>query len=149
MQISPSSITMDIRSQGRLNYFSLNSLYLMLLKFTLTTLNVTYGSNNRNILAATKKLHDLFSPSFCPSHLFHHVHVIISSWNYQELLPLTKVMPSPGKRSRSKVKVTEAKTIFFPIGAFPDRNSSLNSQMTMTWSKKTMILSWNDTQSSK
>ena len=50
--------------------------------------------------------------SVCPSvrlwHLFHKVSVIVSSWNFQELLPLTKVMPC--KRSRSKAKVTEVKT---------------------------------------
>ena len=33
-----------------------------------------------------------------PSHLFHHVPIIISSWNFQELLPMTKC-----KRSRSEV----------------------------------------------
>ena len=30
--------------------------------------------------------------SVCPSHLFHYVPIIISSWNFQELLPMTEVM---------------------------------------------------------
>ena len=38
-------------------------------------------------------------PSVCLSHLFHHVPVIVSSWNFQELLPMTKVI------SMQKVKV--------------------------------------------
>ena len=41
--------------------------------------------------------------SVCPSHLFHYVPIIVSSWNFQELLPLTEVM------SVQKVKVTEVK----------------------------------------
>ena len=38
-------------------------------------------------------------PSVRPSHLFHHVPIIVSSWNFQELLPWTEVM------SMQKVKV--------------------------------------------
>ena len=38
-------------------------------------------------------------PSVCLSHLFHHVPIIVSSWNFQELLPWSKVM------SMQKVKV--------------------------------------------
>ena len=46
-------------------------------------------------------------PSVCPSHLFHHVPIIISSWNFQELLPMTKVTSMQkvkvrGQRSRSQ-----------------------------------------------
>ena len=46
-------------------------------------------------------------PSVCLSHLFHWVPVIVSSWNFQELLPLTKVMSMQkvkviGQRSRSQ-----------------------------------------------
>ena len=40
-----------------------------------------------------------FCQSGCPSHLFHYVRVIVSSWNFQELLPMTKTM------SMQKVKV--------------------------------------------
>ena len=32
-------------------------------------------------------------PILCPSHLFHHVPIIVSSWNFQELLPWSEVMP--------------------------------------------------------
>ena len=38
-------------------------------------------------------------PSVCLSHLFDYVPIIVSSWNFQELLPMTKV------RSTQKVKV--------------------------------------------
>ena len=50
-------------------------------------------------------------PSVCPSvrlsHLFHHVPSIVSSWNFQELLPWSKVMSMQkvkvrGQRSRSQ-----------------------------------------------
>ena len=50
-------------------------------------------------------------PSVClsvrPSHLFHHVPIIVSSWNFQELLPMTKVTSMQkvqvrGQRSRSQ-----------------------------------------------
>ena len=50
-------------------------------------------------------------PSVCPSvrlsHIFHHVPIIVSSWNFQELLPWSKVMSMQkvkvrGQRSRSQ-----------------------------------------------
>ena len=60
-------------------------------------------------------LRTYFRPSIClsvwlsvrPSHLFDNVTVIVSSWNFQELLPLTDVMSMPkvkvgGQRSRSQ-----------------------------------------------
>ena len=37
--------------------------------------------------------------SVCPSHLFDYVPIIVSSWNFQELLPMTNV------RSMQKIKV--------------------------------------------
>ena len=45
--------------------------------------------------------------SVCPSHLFHHVPIIVSSWNFQELLPWSEVMSVQkvkvrGQRSRSQ-----------------------------------------------
>ena len=64
-------------------------------------------------LAATKQLYDWFSPSVCPSvrplsvrlsHLFHHVPIIVSSWNFQELLPWSKVM------SMQKVKIRDQRS---------------------------------------
>ena len=54
-------------------------------------------------LAATKQLNEWYFPSVClsvcPSHLFHYVPIIVSSWNFMELLPMTRV------RSMQKVKV--------------------------------------------
>ena len=54
-------------------------------------------------LVATKQLYEWFSPSVCtsvrPSHLFDYVSIIVSSRNFQELLPMTKVT------SMQKVKV--------------------------------------------
>ena len=46
-------------------------------------------------------------PSVRLSHLFHHVPIIVSSWNFQELLPWSKVMSMQkvkvrGQRSRSQ-----------------------------------------------
>ena len=75
---------------------------------------MTLGNGSENavlFLAATKQLYDWFSPSVClsvrPSHLFHHVPIIVSSWNFQELLPMTKVTSMQkfkvrGQRSRSQ-----------------------------------------------
>ena len=54
-------------------------------------------------LAATKQLYKWYFPSVRLSvrlsHLFDSVPIIVSSWNFQELLPMTKV------RSMQKVKV--------------------------------------------
>ena len=67
------------------------------------------------LLAATKQLYEWFSPPVCPSvclsvrlsHLFDYVPIIVSSWNFQELLPVTKVTSMQkvkvrGQRSRSQ-----------------------------------------------
>ena len=66
-------------------------------------------------LVATKQLYECFSPSVrpsvclsvCLSHLFGYVPIIVSSRNFQELLPMTEVMfmqkvKVMGQRSRSK-----------------------------------------------
>ena len=54
-------------------------------------------------LAATKQLYKWYFPSVRLSvhlsHLFDYIPIIVSSWNFQELLPMTKV------RSMQKVKV--------------------------------------------
>ena len=42
-------------------------------------------------LAATKQLYERYFLSVCLSHLFDYVPIIVSSWNFQELLPMTKV----------------------------------------------------------
>ena len=49
-------------------------------------------------LAATKQLYEWLSPTVRLLDLFHYVHIIVSSWNYQKLLPMTEV------RSMRKVK---------------------------------------------
>ena len=50
-------------------------------------------------------------PSVRPSHLFDYVPIIVSSWNFQELLPVTEVTSMQKvKGQTSKVKVTEVKT---------------------------------------
>ena len=62
-------------------------------------------------LAATKQLYKWYfpsvRPSVRPSHLFDYVPIIVSSWNFQELLPVTEVMSMQkvkvrGQRSRSQ-----------------------------------------------
>ena len=61
-------------------------------------------------------------PSVCLSHLFHNVHVIVSSWNFQELLPLATVMcmqkfklrgqRSSSQRSKPNLAVSRLKPQF-------------------------------------
>ena len=103
---------------------------------------------NKNIykviffLAATKQLYKWYFPSVCPSvcpsvrlsvcpsHLFDYVPIIVSSWNFQELLLMTDV------RSMQKVKVRGQRSRSQrsrPNFSFPDCNSSLNSHMMMKW----------------
>ena len=66
-------------------------------------------------LAATKQLYEWYflsvrlsvRPSVCPSHLFDYVPIIVSSWNFQELSPRTRVTSMQkvkvrGQRSRSQ-----------------------------------------------
>ena len=67
-----------------------------------------------HFLAATKQLYEWLSLSVCPSvclsvclrHLFHYVPILLSSWNFLGLLPMTEVMSMQkvkvrGQRSRS------------------------------------------------
>ena len=62
------------------------------------------------------------------SHLFDYVPIIVSSWNFQELSPRTRV------RSMQKVKVRGQRSQRSrPNFSFPDCNSSLNSHMMMKW----------------
>ena len=66
------------------------------------TIAILIGAYFSKFLAATKQLYKfVFSVclSVCLSHLFDYVLIIVSSWNFQELLPMTKV------RSMQKVKV--------------------------------------------
>ena len=52
-------------------------------------------------------MNGLFRPSVCLSHLFDYVPIIVSPWNFQELIPMTEVMSMQkfkvrGQRSRSQ-----------------------------------------------
>ena len=74
-------------------------------KLKLQSGNAQFGSNSTIFSCDQAALQMVFSvcPSVCLSHLFDYVPIIVSSWNFQELLPMTKV-------SRSKVKVTKVTT---------------------------------------
>ena len=79
--------------------FSLNSQIRSLQNFAQSL----KGIEKVPFLAATKQLYKWYFPfvrlSVCLSHLFDYVPIIVSSWNFQELLPMTNV------RSMKKVKV--------------------------------------------
>ena len=85
-------------------------------------------------LAATKQLYKWYFPSVCPSvrpsHLFDYVPIIVSSWNYQELLPVTEVTSMQKVKLEVKVQGHRGHN---PILPFPDCNSSLNSRMMIKW----------------
>ena len=68
-------------------------------------------------------------PSVCLSvTIFDYVPIIVSSWNFQELSPRTRVT------SMQKVKVKgQGHRGHDPTWPFPDCNSSLNSHMMMKW----------------
>ena len=51
-------------------------------------------------------MNGIFRPSVCLLHLFDYVPIIVSSWNFQELLPMTEVT----SMQKVKVKVTEVNT---------------------------------------
>ena len=63
-------------------------------------------------LAATKQLYERFSPPVClsvrPSHLFHYVPIIVSSWNFIITNDRSDVL-AERQGQGSKVKVTEVK----------------------------------------
>ena len=65
----------------------------------------------------------------------HYVPIIVSSWNFQELLPMTKV------RSRSEVK-GQGHRGENPSQSFPDFISSLNSDMMMKWCTQLDVARW-------
>ena len=76
---------------------------VLMLKSVKCSIN-TYDHRKYRFLAATKQLYKWYFPSVCPSVRlsvtpFDYVPIIVSSWNFQELLPMTKV------RSMQKVKV--------------------------------------------
>ena len=71
--------------------------------------------------------------SMLPSHLFHNVPPILSSWNFQGQLPLTKVI------TMQKVEVRGHKSNFSPICVFPDHNPGM---ILPVWIHRWL---WNDT----
>ena len=99
-------------------YYHTHVLYTMILchfNRNVATLSVLLSS----FLAATKQLYKWYflsvrlsvcpsvCLSVCLSHLFDYVPIIVSSWNFQELLPVTKVTSMQkvkvrGQRSRSQ-----------------------------------------------
>ena len=107
--------------------------------------NVCLHNKVRTIHPITTKLDNFFCcdqaalrtllsvhPSVCLSvrllHFFHNVPVIVSSWNFQELLPMTEVM------SMQKVKGQGHRSE--PNLAVSGCNSSLNLYMMMKWCTK-------------
>ena len=80
--------------------------------------------------------------SRCPSARLSVCHTILtmfpSSYHHEIFSWVITIsrMWCPCKRSRWNVKVTEVKTNFASIWAFPDHNPSLNTQMAMKWCTK-------------
>ena len=75
-------------------------------------------------------------PPVTPFSLY--VPIIVPSWNFQELLPLTDVMSMQKVKVRGKGQRHRGHD---PIQPFPDRNSSLNSHMAMKWCTKLDVAS--------
>ena len=99
------------------------------------------------LLAATKQLYKWYfpsvRPSVCPSHLFDYVPIIVSTQNFQALLPMTKSdVHGKSHGQRSKVKAAEVKNLvkFDPDWPFPDCVSSLNSPMATEWWTKLKVV---------
>ena len=74
-------------------------------------------------------------PSVCLSHLFDYVPIIVSSWNFQELLPMTKVRSMQkfkvrGQRSRSQRSQTNLTV------------SGLQPQFEFTYDDEMMHIAW-------
>ena len=84
-----------LHSWATSEWFVCNQVYVYIFWYIVQTPTV--------FLAATAQLNEWYFLSVCPSvrlsHLFHYVPIIISSCNFQELLPMTRV------RSMQKVKV--------------------------------------------
>ena len=108
---SPSSKSLILTEIGRFRTITAVWIYLWLRN---DAQSLKYRRGALLFLAATKQLYDWFSPSVrpsvClsvrPSHLFLHVPIIASSWNF-ELLPWSEVMSMQkikvrGQRSRSQ-----------------------------------------------
>ena len=89
-------------------------------------------------LGATKQLYEWFSLPVCPSvrlpvrlsHLFDYVPIIVSLWNFQELLPMADVTSTQKvKVQRSKVKVTEVKPNLAVSGPYLQFEFTYDSEM--------------------
>ena len=95
-----------------------------------TEYSCTYSvfSCDQAALSIVQSLHPSVRHTF-----FHYVPIIVSSWNFQELLPLTEVISMQEVKVRGqRSRVQRSK----PNLAVPDRNSSLNSHMAMKWYTK-------------
>ena len=64
----------------------------MLVRYMLPSVSLRFRQLSQLFLAVNQQLLKRFSQSVCLLHPFHYVPIIVSSWNFQELLPLTKVM---------------------------------------------------------
>ena len=140
------AMTTARRDDNHLSFCDLVRLILEILRYLKCTFSgyTATQSQHGDIRAASPMGHCNCNchknTSFCPcvclsgvclSHIIHDVSVIVSSWNFQDLLPLTKVM------SMQEVKVRgQSHRGQNPIQPFPDCNSSLNSHMATEWCTK-------------
>ena len=83
--------------------------------------------------AAHRAIPERADMSVCLLHLFHYVAIIVSSWNFQELLPLAAVMSMQMVKVRGQRSMSQRSK---PDLAISDCNSSLNSHMAMEWCTK-------------
>ena len=68
-------------------------------------------------------------PSVRPSHLFDYVPIIVSSQNFQDLLPMTKAKSMQKVKVKGQGRTGKQIVEFDPDWVFRDCNSSLNSLM--------------------
>ena len=98
-------------------------------KFLISSLSLFF-----RFLVATK--HGSIRPSVCLWHLFHYVPVIVSSWNYQELLPLTKVISRQMTKVRGQKSRSQRSKPHLTVSGL---TSSLNSPMPMKCCTKLQV----------
>ena len=80
------------------------------------------GQNRRPSSSMNGSVH----PSVCPSYLFDCVPIIVSSWNFQELLPMTELTSMQKVKVRAQRSRSQRSTTNLAV-------SGLNSRMMMKW----------------